>query len=319
MPSAPGPSSSSRLPGSQIPPRDGPVQRPMYALLLRLGAGATLATMLMLVKLVSARGVDLPHILLFRQAVSVPVLLGFLIVRGEMGRLRSNRLVSHGIRALTGSTGMALTFGAPILLPLAVSTTLGFTSPIFAVVLSALLLHEKVGRWRWSAVLLGFAGIAIIAGPGGTDIDPLGAAVGIAAAFMVALISIQIRDLSRTEDSIAIVVYFALFSAPVLFIVSLFFPWPTDWTDYALLLLVGGFGTAAQLFLTNSLRYGTVSSVIVMDYAMLIWATLYGWLVFDNLPSVMLWFGAPLVIAAGAIIVWREHRLSKTRSEFGEL
>ncbi|MDT0575026.1 DMT family transporter [Croceicoccus sp. F390] len=299
---------SSRQPGNE----DGR-QRPVYALILRLGAGIMLATMLMLVKLLSDRNVELPQILFFRQAVSIVVLTGFLLVRRELHRLASRRVRSHAARAITGTIGMALNFGAPILLPLTVATTLGFASPIFAVILSAMFLREEVGRWRWSAVAFGFAGVIIIAGPSGADIPLLGAAVGLGGALMVAIISVQVRDLARTEDSIAIVIYFSAFSAPLLLLIALFFPWPGNTVDYLLLLLMGCFGTAGQILLTGSLRFGTVSSVIVMDYGMLIWATLYGVAVFGTLPPATLWAGAPLVISAGVIIVWREHRLARVR------
>ena len=71
---------------------------------------------------------------------------------------------------------------------------------------------------------------------------------------------------------------------------------------------------------TQALRFGEVSSVIVMDYSSLIWATLLGWCVFERLPPAATWLGAPLIIAAGLIIAWREHRLSieRARSLVGE-
>ena len=74
---------------------------------------------------------------------------------------------------------------------------------------------------------------------------------------------------------------------------------------------LGALGTLAQWLLTAALRYGAVASVMVMDYAQLIWSTAYGWLIFAQLPPATTWLGAPLVVAAGVIIAWREHRLGK--------
>jgi drug/metabolite transporter (DMT)-like permease len=189
-----------------------PVQKPMYALGLRLLATMVLTTLMMVVKYTAGTGVAFPEILFWRQVPSIVLILAWLTLRGELRRLKSRRLPAHARRALLGGTGMFFTFGAPILLPLAVATTFGFTTPVFAVILSALLLKERSGPVRWLAVALGFAGVVIITQPGHSVIPPLGAAVGLGAGFMVALISIQIRDLGRTEESLSIVFWFAAIS-----------------------------------------------------------------------------------------------------------
>jgi drug/metabolite transporter (DMT)-like permease len=286
-------------------------QKPLFALGLRLIAVAVLATLLMLVKFTAQSGVALAEILFWRQALTVPILLAWLGWGGQISRLRTNRLPIHGRRAVIGVTGMFLNFGAVTLLPLAEATTLGFTTPIFAVILSALLLREKIGPVRWLAVALGFAGVIIITQPGHSTIPLTGAAVGLAAGFMVALISIQVRDLARTDEPLSIVFWFAALSVPFL---ALALPSvvsrhsPQQW---ALLMAIGVIGGGGQLLLTASLRFGQVASVIVMDYSALIWATLFGWLVWDHLPPAATWLGAPVIIAAGIVIVWREHRLNQ--------
>ena len=279
----------------------------MYAFGLRLLATMVLSTLVMLVKYTAASGVAFPEILFWRQIPSAVLILAWLALRGEVHRLGTRRLPSHARRALLGMTGMFFTFGAPILLPLAVATTFGFTTPVFAVILSALLLKERIGPVRWLAVALGFAGVVIIAQPGHATIPTFGAAVGLGAGFMVALISIQVRDLGRTEESLSIVFWFAVISAPILalglpFYASAHTPW-----QWFLLLGGGVLGLVGQLLLTASLRYGQVASVIVMDYSALVWATLYGWLIWDELPPGSTWLGAPVIIAAGAVIAWREH------------
>lgn len=286
-----------------------PVQQPMLALGLRLLAIAVLSTLVMLVKYTAGTGVRLPEILFWRQVPSVLLIFGWLALRGEVSRLRTRRLGSHARRAMLGLAGMFFTFGAPLLLPLAVSTTLGFTTPVFAVILSVLLLRERVGPVRWLAVALGFAGVVIIAQPGHALIPPLGAAVGLGAGFMVALISIQVRDLGRTDEALSIVFWFAALSAPLLLAAL-----PFSYTHHSawqwFLLIAGGvLGCVGQLLLTASLRYGQVASVIVMDYSALVWATLYGWLLWSELPPAATWWGAPVIIAAGGVIAWREQQL----------
>jgi drug/metabolite transporter (DMT)-like permease len=284
-----------------------PVQKPLYALGLRLMAAMVLTTLMMTVKFTADTGVAFPEILFWRQVPSIILIFGWLALRGQIVRLKTKRLPAHGRRAMLGMTGMFFTFGAPVLLPLAVATTLGFTTPVFAVILSVLLLREKVGPVRWVAVLLGFAGVVVIVQPWNFVLPPLGAAVGIGAGFLVALISIQVRDLGRTEEPLSIVFWFAALSAPVLALGLPFYA--SSHTAWQWFLLLGGgvLGLVGQLLLTAALRYGQVASVVVMDYSSLIWATLYGWLIWDELPPGSTWLGAPLVIAAGAVIAWREH------------
>ena len=199
------------------------------------------------------------------------------------------------------------------LLPLAVATTLNYSSAIFAVLLSALILREPTGVWRWSAVALGFAGVVLIAQPWGGELPLLGAAIALGAALMIALISVQLRDLGRTEHPFTIVFYFSLFSVPVLGLAMPFVAKAHPPQDWLLLLACGVIGVLGQVLLTAALRYGTVANVIVMDYSGLIWATLFGWLVFTNLPGASFWFGAPLVVGAGLLIAWREHTLGMAR------
>jgi drug/metabolite transporter (DMT)-like permease len=287
--------------------------RPLLALLVRLGAVGSLATMAMLIKLANQHGIAFMEILFWRQFLSVPMVLGWAACTTGIGALATNRLGTHARRAVYGMIGMVCNFGAVILLPLAEATTFGFTASIWAVILSVLLLKDKVGIYRWAAVLLGFAGVLIIAQPGSGHFPLYGAAVALAGAFMVALISIQVADLGRTEKSLTIVFWFSAISSPVLALSLPFTLEPHDADGWLLLLGIGIFGCLGQLLLTAALRFGAVASVIVMDYSMLFWATLYGWLFWDQFPPAATWLGAPLIIGAGLVIAWRERVLHKER------
>jgi drug/metabolite transporter (DMT)-like permease len=191
-------------------------ERPFLALGLRLAAMVMLSLMLVLVKLTGERGMPLPETMFWRQTLPAVMLLGWLGARGELRRLRTARPWVHFRRAMIGTAGMFLTLGVVQILPLAEATVLGFTAPVFAVILSALVLKEKVGPWRWLAVAIGLLGILVIAGPSEGKLPALGVAVGVGAAFMVALVSIQLRDLGRTEEPLTVVFYFSAMSAPLL-------------------------------------------------------------------------------------------------------
>jgi drug/metabolite transporter (DMT)-like permease len=287
--------------------------RPLLALVVRLGAVASLATMAMLIKLANQRGVAFLELLFWRQFLSVPILLGWALCTTGLGILATKRLGTHARRAIYGMIGMVCNFGAVVLLPLAEATTFGFTAAIWAVILSMLLLKDKIGVWRWTAVLLGFAGVLIIAQPGDGHIPLYGALVALGGAFMVALISIQVADLGRTEKSLTIVFWFATISSPVLALALPFTFQPHSTENWLLILGIGFFGTLGQLMLTAALRFGAVASVIVMDYSMLFWATLYGWLIWEQFPPATTWLGVPLIIGAGLVIAWRERKLHKER------
>jgi drug/metabolite transporter (DMT)-like permease len=284
-------------------------QRPMLALAIRLLAAFLLSVMLMLVKVVGSRGVSLVETMFWRQGIPTLLIGGWLAATGQQQRFRTERFKAHVVRAVYGTIGMFLTLGVVLLLPLAESTVLGFLSPVFAVILAAILLKEKVGPIRWTAVALGFAGVLIIAGPDRSHLPLPGLAVGVGAAFMVALVSIQLRDLGRTEHPLTTVFWFSALSTVALAIPALWAGSAHDGMTWALLGAIGIAGTLGQVALTAALRLGSVSSVIVMDYSQFGWATLWGLLVFSQLPPAATWIGGPVIIAAGLVIVWREHRL----------
>lgn len=286
-------------------------------MVLRLGSALSFATMAMLIKLAAARGASLPQIMFWRQVVPVPTLLAYLWFAGGLGKLRTQRLGSHARRSMLGMVGMVCNFGSVLLLPLAEATTLGFTAPLFVVLIGSLFLREHVGPWRWTAVLLGFAGVVIVAQPGGQPISMSGAILGLGAGLCVAIVSFLIRDLSKSEDSVSIVFYFSAFGALIAAALLPFFPAAMPSPGMLVLLVAMGLaGTSGQLLMTASLRHGAVAAVIVLDYTQLIWATLYGWWLWKLLPPAATWLGAPLVVGAGVMVVWREHRLGKER-DFG--
>ncbi len=287
--------------------------RPMLALALRLAATVLFSVMLLLVKLTGERGIALPETLFWRQVIPAIGIFLWLLSRGELHRLRTKRLAVHARRALIGGSGMFLTLGVVRLLPLAEATVLGFTTPIFAVILAALVLKEKVGPWRWSAVLLGLGGVVVMAGPDQANLPVLGVVTGIAAAFMVALVTIQVRDLGRTEEPLTVVFYFSAISAPFLGLFLFRTGASHDAVGWLMLAGIGISGLFAQVAMTASLRYGTVASVMVVDYIQLGWATFWGWLIFNHLPPASTWIGAPVIISASLLIAWREHLRSKTR------
>ena len=276
-------------------------------LMLRLFAILCLASMGALIKLAEARGAGLSEILFFRQAMAVPIVLAWLAMGPGIATIRTDRIGAHVTRTAVGLIGMVFNFGAVLLLPLAEATTLQFTVPIFATILGALVLREMVGWHRWVAVLISFAGVLIVARPSGGHFPLTGTLVGLTAAFFVAIVSILLRQLGKTENAGTTVFWFSALSVPPLAIAYAFDVRAHDPGTWAILIGIGLVGGAGQLGLTAALRFAPVSSVVPMDYSSLVWATLYGWLLFGVLPTPYTWIGAPIIIASGLYIVWREH------------
>ncbi|HUD29367.1 MAG TPA: DMT family transporter [Novosphingobium sp.] len=291
--------------------RPARAERPMLAIALRVGAMLMLSTMFMLVKGAGEAGVSLPELVFWRQAMSLPIIGAALLVSGKLGLLATRRMGSHAMRATSGTAGLCCNIGAATLLPLPVATTLGFTTPLFAVLITAMVLREKVGKWRWTAVVLGFIGVLVITRPGDVPVPALGLAAGLGAGIIVAIVSFQIRDLARTEEPIACVFWFAFYGSLFSAIVLPFYARPHGAYEWLLLAGVGLSGTLAQFLITAALRFGQVATVVVMDYTALIWSTLYGWTIWGNLPSYTTWLGAPIIVLAGLIITSREHFLSR--------
>ena len=301
---------------------DGSVARPrpFLALGLRLATAATLATMSMLVKLAGERGVALAELIFWRQALTLVCVAGLLAAMGRLAQLRTQRLGAHARRAMFGITGMFFVYGAVMLLPLAEATAISFTAPFFAVMLSVVLFGEKVGYFRWGAVLLGFAGVLVLteAGFGLGDsqaVDPLGALVALIAALLVAAISLQVQDLNKTETPWSIVFWFTAFTTPLMALALPFVIGAHSAETWWIILAMALCGALGQLLLTASLRFGSAGVILLIDYTALLWATWYGWSVFDRAPPPTLWLGAPLIICAGLLIAWRERRLVVARQK----
>jgi len=296
--------------------------RPLLALFVRLIAAFALATMGMLVKLAGERGAHLMELIFWRQLLTAVLLGGGLALMGQLALLKTRRIGAQARRASSGLFGMVFTYGAVLLLPLAEATTLGFTAPIFAVLIAIVMFGERIGPYRWGAVIMGFAGVLVVMQPFSglhQGVTLFGIAVGLIAPFMVAVISFQLQDLNTTESPWSIVFWFAALTTPVAALALPFVMAAHDPLTWALILGMGLVGAAAQMLLTTSLRFGSAAVILLMDYTSLLWASYYGYAIFDRAAPASLWLGAPLIIAAGLLIAWRERQLARSRVRSGEL
>ena len=281
--------------------------------MLRLAAVAVLGIMFMLVKLASQHDIHVVETLFWRQLAGLPTVILWLYSVGKLSDIQTQSPAAHAIRATLGLTSMALIFTGMTMLPLAEATTIGFATPIFATMLAALLLGEPTGKYRWGAVALGFVGVLLAVRPGDTSIVGIGPWVALGGALLNGCVMIQVRRMSKSENAGAIVFWFSLMSLFPLAIGMAFFAKAHDLAGWS---IIGGLaicGAVGQLLLTSAVRHASVAAISTMDYTGLIWSILFGYVIFDNVPGPGTWIGAPVIIAAGLIIIWREQQLAKNR------
>lgn len=226
--------------------------------------------------------------------------------------LRTRRPWGHGGRSLAGLISISLFFYAYTQMPLANVIAISFAAPLLVTALSVPLLGERVGWRRWSAVLVGFAGVLVMVKPDSGTFDKI-AILALSATVFYSLVIVSIRKLSRTETPIAIVFYYALTSTLVSGAVLPFIWVMPDLEGWVLLILVGVIGGVAQFAMTNAYRLADASIVAPFDYMHIIWAALLGFFIWGEVPGNTIWFGAAIVMASGVYILLREARLGLPR------
>ena len=275
-----------------------------------MGAFLMFTVMNMFAKLLSANH-SVIEIAFYRNLVAcIPFLIMiFAFGRREILIIRSKpSLVA--IRAIIGTLSLVTTFYAYSLMPMADTTALLFTASLFVPVLGVIFLKESVGPYRWAAVAMGFFGVVIMAHPSG-EVYTFGILVALFAALLHATLQIILRYLGRFESPETISFYFFVIGV---FLTALPLPFiavrPTM-AEVPLLVGIGLSGAAAQWLLSLAFRNGKVAVVTVFNYSSIVWATLFGWMIWNEWPLPTVITGAAIVIASNILMIWRESRLGR--------
>jgi drug/metabolite transporter (DMT)-like permease len=263
-------------------------------------------------------GQDIPsgQTIFVRGLVSMLVLALIAWRTGALHLLKTRNWRSHALRSLSGTVSMFCLFTAVTMIPLADVTAITFTAPMFITVLAMVFLGERIHRFRWTALGIGFLGVMIMIGPHltlatGTS---LGAMTALGAAMFSAVAMIFLRRMSGGEHAITITFYFSLtFTVCAALTAIQGWPPPTP-MQWLLIVSAGLFGVFGQLLMTYSYRYAEASTIAPLDYSSMITAMILGYAFFGEIPSLSVWIGAPLVVGAGLIILWREYHLKKQLS-----
>jgi drug/metabolite transporter (DMT)-like permease len=288
-----------------------PMERRGLGIGLRIGAVSAFGAMMAAMKYAATHGVGPVEIIFYRNLFSLPTIIGWVMLSGGFAAVATRRPGAHATRSALGLVVMFATFVALSMLPLAEATAISFSAPLFATILSALILRERVLWHRWAAIVIGFVGVLVIVQPGGGGLPPLGAIVALLAAFGTAVVVITLRQIGTTESAVATVFWFNIAcvvatALPVPFMVQ-----RHDAPVWCALLIGGMMGGVAQIMSTAAVRYAPVSTLAPFDYIQIVWATIWGFALFGALPSSASLAGSALIAGAGCTVVWRERRLRR--------
>ena len=211
----------------------------------------------------------------------------------------------HSLRCIAGLIAIVAIFIALRKLPLATVVSISFAAPIFTTIFSIFLLNERVGIYRWLAVLVGFIGILVITEPGISELNiyyifPIIFCLGLS------YVAITLRQLSTTEPVWLISLFFSI-AITLMSFLTIPFGWVMpSFNHFILLSLIGIFGGVSNLWLSQSYKYSEVSLVTPLKYLTLVFAIIFGYFIWDEIPTIKTLIGAFLVIISTLIIFRRE-------------
>jgi drug/metabolite transporter (DMT)-like permease len=243
--------------------------------------------------------------MLIRSCFTLILLSPFIWHAGRAAFAKAPRPRLQVLRVVFSAVEVAMFFWAVSYLPLADTTTFYLAGPIYVTAISVLLLREHVGWRRWTAVLIGFAGVMIALRPSSSSFT-LPALIALSGSVIYALVMITTRMLRQTNDIMLMTTYFI--GAVAFGLATLPFGWVTP-TGYDLLCIagVGVCNIVAQFSVIRSLKLASASVVVPYQYTLIVWSVVFGWLMFAELPDGYTVAGAAIIVAAGLYIFWREQ------------
>ncbi len=295
---------------ASAPPATTPASTSARAILLMVAAMAVLTVNDTIAKWLTQR-VPVGEVMAVRGVLVVAFAVAWAASRGRLRDLHTRNLRPHLLRGGLMASSTFLFVTSLSLMPIADAIAISFAGPIFGTVLGALLLRERVGWRRWTAVAVGFAGVMVMVRPTPETVR-LVALVPLGAALIGALRDVLTRRMGTGgESTLAILV---VSTAVVAFagLLTLPFGWVVpDWPELGLFAVTAVLVGVAQGLMIESLRYGEVGLVGPFKYTSLVWAVLLGALVWGDLPGPWTWAGSAIVIASGLYIWRREASLAR--------
>lgn len=301
-------------PRTTLASRFADIPAPVQGAVLMTGAAVGFSLMTGLIRY-ATQSLDPLQVVFFRNFFALAFMMPWLVHAG-LGGLRTQRIGLHLLRAGIGLTAMTCWFAAVALLPMAQAVALNFTVPLFATAGAALLLGEVVRARRWSATIIGFAGVLVIVRPGMQETTPA-LLLPVASALFIASAILMVKSLTRTENPNAMVFYMNLFLAPLSLIPALFvWRWPA-WEVLAALLALGLLAALSHLLVARAFARTDASAAVPFQYARLPFTALIGYVFFAEVPDVWTFVGAAIIAGAAIYIAHREAKLARSDDAAG--
>jgi drug/metabolite transporter (DMT)-like permease len=247
------------------------------------------------------------EVLFFRAFGSLVTCAALILPRTGLSVFRTRRLPAHLGRNAAQGMAQSLFVLALGLMPLAGVVAINFSAPIFAAFAAALWLHERIGRARGAALLVGFAGVLLVASPG-ADSFRIGALFAVANAVMYGSVTAAVRGMSATESAETLTMYQMVLLTLFFAVAMAIFGYATP-TAGALgpLLINGALNGVAQYLWTRSLSLAPPAAVGPFYYFSLVWAMILGFLFWGDVPTPLLLLGSAVVVGSGLFLLWHER------------
>ena len=262
--------------------------------------------MVTLIKLLG-ENLSVYQILVVRQCVMV-LIVAPTILRGLPSSLATKRPGLQAARILFATTAMLFGFTAVIQLPLADATAISFSKTFFITIFAILFLGETVGLHRWGATIIGFLGVLLMLRPDGEGLVDTYALLAIAGSACAGMVMIIVRQLTKFDPPITILTYQAVFVGLLMIVPALLTWTPPSMEQWGLLIAIGIVSWAAQLANIKAFKAGEATAIASLDYTRLLYATIFGALIFHQWPRVETLIGAGVIIAASLYTVHREAK-----------
>ncbi len=245
----------------------------------------------------------------FRFFLGLVIILPY-IVKKKDDVLKTTHLKQHFLRAMLGLPAMLLYFSALVLLPIEKLTAISFVVPLIVTILAVFFLREKIYIYRTLALILGFSGMLVIIRPGFVDIS-IGVYMVLFSALLWSINIIITKKISKDDSAITILAYQSIFMSLLSFFVVLFFWEMPSLKTFIYLILSAICGTVLHLTLNHAFKLVDVSMTQPYSFLNLVFASIIGFFVFDEIPDLYTWIGALIIFTGVLIISYREIKLDK--------
>ena len=245
----------------------------------------------------------------FRFFLGLIIILPY-IIKNKDAVLKTTHLKQHFLRAILGLPAMLIYFSALVLLPIEKLTAISFVVPLIVTILAVFFLGEKIYIYRTLALILGFSGMLVIIRPGFVDIS-IGVYMVLFSALLWSINIIITKKISKDDSAITILAYQSIFMSLLSFFIVLFFWEMPSLKTFVYLILAAMCGTVLHLTLNHAFKLVDVSMTQPYSFLNLVFASIIGYFVFDEIPDLYTWIGALIIFTGVLIISYREMKLDK--------